>query len=279
MFACVYTLCVPLSHDVVIRSTFNPPYMTTGCFIEFLQRGNEEDVCVWIEAFEFLDLNNDDKLKKIGEAKYNLFADNTATAADTDTSLVTDAHEIKCQVTVSELPIPSDYSQVKRCPGRYIKLYIDDAETKTFNLNLCLSSVDIDIGSYDEILERSTRFAPADPPGDDVKDTQDDVTKDVSPAPPKSLSPSPDVILQTVSPEPPESPVKAVSSVPLSNVPSRLREFGSSLLNIVTRKDHDVEKGLSDTVRRLQCLKADTATLVGLLPLEVRQIEYVSIVG
>jgi len=168
---------------------------------------------------------------------------------------------------------------VKRCPGRYIKLYIDDAETKTFNLNLCLSSVDIDIGSYDEILERSTRFAPADPPGDDVKDTQDDVTKDVSPAPPKSLSPSPDVILQTVSPEPPESPVKTVSSVPLSNVPSRLREFGSSLLNIVTRKDHDVEKGLSDTVRRLQCLKADTATLVGLLPLEVRQIEYVSIVG
>ena len=250
--------------------------MITGCFVEFLQRGNEDDVCVWIEAFEFLDLNNDDKLKKIGEAKYNLFGDNAATATDTDDS--TDAHEIKCQVTVSELPIPSDYSQVKRCPGRYIKLYMDDAVTNTFNLNLCLSSVDIDIRSYDEILERSTRFAPADPSGDDVKDTQDEVTNDVSPSPPKSPSPSPDVVLRSVSPDPPDSPVKSVSSVPLRNVPSRLREFGSSLLNIVTRKDHNVDKGLSDTVRRLQCLKADTATLVGLLPLEVRQIEYVSIV-
>ena len=259
------------SHYIIIIYRYIYIYHV-GCFVEFLEGGKKENLCIWIEAFEFLDLNDDDKLKKIGEVKYKIFADYDCPVDKVaDHASTTPVHEIKCQVTHVELPIPSDYSHMKKCPGRYVELYIDDAKISSFNMNLCLSSVDVDIRSYDEILERATRFVPPEQP-EDVETTENPVIPESSP---ESMGPEKDApMLANV-------PVKSVSSIPVSSTPSRLWEFGSSLLHRVKRKEREIptDKGLSETVRSLLYVKANTAQLVGRLPLGVKQIEFVSTVS
>lgn len=217
-------------------------------------------------------MNDDDKLKKIGEVKYKIFADYDCPVDKVaDYASTTPVHEIKCQVTHVELPIPSDYSQMKKCPGRYVELYIDDAKISSFNMNLCLSSVDVDIRSYDEILERATRFVPPEQP-EDIKTTENPVIPESSP---DSMGPEKDAPMLA------KVPVKSVSSIPVSSTPSRLWEFGSSFLHRVKRKERAMptDKGLSEAVRSLLYVKANTAQLVGRLPLGVKQIEFVSTVS
>ena len=246
------------------------------CLLDFLQNGKEEQTCIWIEAFEFLDLKDDDKLKKIGEAKYSIFGDNFRTPEqETGHSAGTTEHEIKCKVTHTELPIPSDYSQLKKSPGQYVELHVAEAKVRSVDMNFCLTSVDVDIQSYDDILERATRFAPLGQIEGDVENSEDPAMQK---RPPVDESP--------VIPEPPQTKptdlrkttTEPGSSTTLSTAPSRLREFGSSLLNKVKRKEtvKPADKGLSQVIRSLLSVKANSANLMGRLPLGVKQIDYVS---
>ena len=235
-------------------------------------------MCIWIEAFEFLDLKDDDKLKKIGEAKYRIFGDNFRTPEqETARPATTTEHVIKCKVTHTELSIPPDYSQLKKCPAQYMESHGAEAKIRSVDMTFCLTSFDLDIQSYDEILERATRFAPLGQIEGDVETTEDPATKERPPVdePSAAIHEPP----QTKPAELSKTATEPVNSTSASNAPSRLREFGSSLLNKVKRKEvvKPADKGMSQVIRSLLSVKANSSNLMGRLPLGVKQIDYVSI--
>ena len=157
-----------------------------------------------------------------------------------------------------------------------MELHVAEAKVRSVDMNFCMTSVDVDIQSYDDILERATRFAPLGQIEGDVEISED-------PAAPKR----PPVDESPVIPEPTQTKPAELrkttteprgSSTTLRTAPSRLREFGSSLLNKVKRKEtvKPADKGLSQVIRSLLSVKANSANLMGRLPLGVKQIDYVS---